>query len=100
MNSECLPPREYAGARRSVAVTFSGEWAPGPGFLVWSDGMNVRPCMVYAGALRSTASGAGTEYVPAPGALAKSKVQLEGYMSSETHVLRAESNERPRASNA
>lgn len=75
MNSECFVPREYAGARRRVVVTFSGEWAPGPGFFVWSVGMNVRPCIVYEGAFRSTVSGTGTEYVPAPGAFARSSAK-------------------------
>ena len=36
MYSECLVPSEYCGARGLLATTFSGECAPGPGFLVAS----------------------------------------------------------------
>ena len=36
--SECLTPIENEGAKRLVvAVALSGQWAPGPGFLVESD---------------------------------------------------------------
>lgn len=34
--SECLTPIEAAGALRLCTLTFSGQWAPGPGFLVLS----------------------------------------------------------------
>ena len=35
-NSECFIPNEYEGADRLFITTFSGECAPGPGFLVES----------------------------------------------------------------
>ena len=41
--SECFVPREYEGGLRLTAVTFSGLWAPGPGFLVAS--MNIKKCI-------------------------------------------------------
>lgn len=34
--SECLIPRENDGALCLLHVTFSGQWAPGPGFCVES----------------------------------------------------------------
>lgn len=48
-NSECLMPREKAGARALLTVTFSGLYSPGPGFLVASLGILCRPSIENAG---------------------------------------------------
>merc|ERR1740137_243889 len=43
MYSECLTPMENAGISRLLMITFSGRYAPGPGFCVLSLGIGVRP---------------------------------------------------------
>lgn len=49
MNSECLMPKEYAGAWALWTVTASGLYVPGPGFLVLSFGRLWRPSIEKAG---------------------------------------------------
>ena len=48
-------------------ITRSGEYAPGPGFLVLSPGIVLRPVIEYAGSLFLTVFGLETRYVPGPG---------------------------------
>lgn len=47
--SPFLPPAHPSGPRS--CQTFSGLWAPGPGFRVLSPGGSTRAAMVYCGAL-------------------------------------------------
>ena len=54
------------GSETSI-ITFSGEYAPGPGFVVLSPGIELRPVMEYAGSFVLTLFGSETRYVPGPG---------------------------------
>lgn len=72
MNSECRIPIEHTGALGLLIYTFSGEWAPGPGFLVVSPGISFLPNIEYSGCFCFVELGGTTLYLAGPGVLAKS----------------------------
>ena len=60
-------------------LTFSGEWAPGPGFWVWSVGIFVRLEMEYDGERALYLSWLPCSYAPGPGLNKKMSIHVDRF---------------------